>query len=100
MQVIQFLKRPEYSDFNRVVFDTAPTGHTLRLLTLPDFLEKTIGKILQLRDKIQSAADMVKGVFGGEGQAKTGKAMEKLEKLKVMLGAGRVPGMIFAGMCF
>ena len=43
-KVVQFLKSPEYSHFQHIVFDTAPTGHTLRLLTLPDFLDKTIGK--------------------------------------------------------
>ena len=42
-KVVQFLKSPEYSHFQHIVFDTAPTGHTLRLLTLPDFLDKTIG---------------------------------------------------------
>lgn len=43
-KVVQFLKSPEYSHFEHIVFDTAPTGHTLRLLTLPDFLDKTIGE--------------------------------------------------------
>lgn len=43
-KVVQFLKNPEYSHFKHIVFDTAPTGHTLRLLTLPDFLDKTIGE--------------------------------------------------------
>ncbi len=42
-QVVQFLKAPEYSHFKRIVFDTAPTGHTLRLLSLPDFLDMSIG---------------------------------------------------------
>jgi len=46
---VQFLKSPEYSHFQHIVFDTAPTGHTLRLLTLPDFLDKTIGRV-QLQD--------------------------------------------------
>lgn len=40
LQVVQFLDSPEYSHFDRIIFDTAPTGHTLRLLTLPDFLDK------------------------------------------------------------
>lgn len=32
-QVQQFVKREEFARFTRIVFDTAPTGHTLRLLT-------------------------------------------------------------------
>lgn len=48
-QVVQFLKNPEYSHFKRIIFDTAPTGHTLRLLTLPDFLDVTIGKLVSAK---------------------------------------------------
>lgn len=33
LQVVQFVKGEEYAKFTRIVFDTAPTGHTLRLLT-------------------------------------------------------------------
>ncbi len=43
MQVVEFVKNPEYSHFSRIIFDTAPTGHTLRLLTLPDFLDASLG---------------------------------------------------------
>lgn len=42
-KVVQFVKSPEYAHFSRIVFDTAPTGHTLRLLTLPDFLDASLG---------------------------------------------------------
>ena len=42
-KVVQFVKSPEYAYFSRIVFDTAPTGHTLRLLTLPDFLDASLG---------------------------------------------------------
>jgi anion-transporting ArsA/GET3 family ATPase len=44
-QVVQFLRADDYAHFDRIVFDTAPTGHTLRLLTLPDFLDKGLGKV-------------------------------------------------------
>ncbi|XP_061997254.1 ATPase GET3B-like [Rosa rugosa] len=79
-KVIQFLESPEYNMFTRIVFDTAPTGHTLRLLSLPDFLDASIGKILKLRQKISSATSAIKSVFGSE-ESNSG-ASDKLEKLR------------------
>jgi arsenite-transporting ATPase len=37
--------------FDRVVFDTSPTGGTLRLLSLPDFLEGWIDRLLDKREQ-------------------------------------------------
>uniref|UniRef100_J3LIU1 ArsA/GET3 Anion-transporting ATPase-like domain-containing protein n=1 Tax=Oryza brachyantha TaxID=4533 RepID=J3LIU1_ORYBR len=79
-KVIQFLEAQEYSMFSRIVFDTAPTGHTLRLLSLPDFLDASIGKILKLRSKIASATSAIKSVFGQEVQQQD--AANKLEQLR------------------
>ncbi|KAL2539782.1 P-loop containing nucleoside triphosphate hydrolase superfamily protein [Abeliophyllum distichum] len=79
-KVMQFLESQEYNMFTRIVFDTAPTGHTLRLLSLPDFLDASIGKILKLKQKISSATSAIKSVFGQEENPQ--HAADKLEKLR------------------
>lgn len=80
-KVMQFLESQEYNMFTRIVFDTAPTGHTLRLLSLPDFLDASIGKILKLRQKIASATSAIKSVFGQE-EKRQEDASSKLERLR------------------
>ncbi|XVF75569.1 hypothetical protein PTKIN_Ptkin13bG0197400 [Pterospermum kingtungense] len=82
-KVMQFLESPQYSMFTRIVFDTAPTGHTLRLLSLPDFLDASIGKILKLRQMIASATSAIKSVFGQEETHQN--AADKLEQLRVRM---------------
>jgi len=47
--------------FDRVVVDTAPTGHTLRLLTFPDFLDRFIERLLVLRERFQGASSLMSG---------------------------------------
>lgn len=79
-KVMQFLESKEYSSFSRIVFDTAPTGHTLRLLSLPDFLDTSIGKMMKLKEKITSATSAIKSVFGKEEPRKI--SGDKLEQLR------------------
>ncbi|NEU57528.1 TRC40/GET3/ArsA family transport-energizing ATPase [Halorussus sp. MSC15.2] len=59
----------EYMDdprFERVVVDTAPTGHTLRLLELPELMDTMLGRIMKLKQKFQGMMEGMKGMFGGE----------------------------------
>ncbi|ERM94856.1 hypothetical protein AMTRI_Chr07g80070 [Amborella trichopoda] len=86
-KVMQFVEAPEYSMFKRIIFDTAPTGHTLRLLSLPDFLDKSIGKIMKLKQKIASATSAIKSVFGKEEVQDS--SSDKLEQLRERMGKVR-----------
>eukprot|EP00252_Welwitschia_mirabilis_P025926 TRINITY_DN827_c0_g1_i2.p1 TRINITY_DN827_c0_g1~~TRINITY_DN827_c0_g1_i2.p1 ORF type:complete len:377 (-),score=80.50 TRINITY_DN827_c0_g1_i2:194-1324(-) len=87
-KVMQFVESPQYAMFTRIVFDTAPTGHTLRLLSLPDFLDASIGKILKLKQKLASAANTIKSVFG-QGRENQESPTDKLEQLKESMGKVR-----------
>nr|GEY74832.1 ATPase ASNA1 homolog [Tanacetum cinerariifolium] len=81
-KVTQFVDSPEYSKFTRIVFDTAPTGHTLRLLSLPDFMDASIGKIMKLKKKLTSATSGIKFMFGKEQPPLVEGATDKLEQLR------------------
>lgn len=83
-KVVQFLKSPEFSSFDRIIFDTAPTGHTLRLLTLPDFLDVSIGKLVRLRQKLSTVPNAITSLFRSGDQPQD-PAVEKLEQLKARM---------------
>ncbi|MEZ3114824.1 ArsA family ATPase [Halobaculum sp. MBLA0147] len=60
-QLLEHLDDPR---FDRVVVDTAPTGHTLRLLQLPELLDSMVGRVVKLRQQFSGMMDGVKGMFG------------------------------------
>jgi arsenite-transporting ATPase len=50
--------------FDRVVVDTAPTGHTLRLLELPELMDTMVGRVLTIRERLSGMLDGITGMFG------------------------------------
>ncbi|KAL4332127.1 hypothetical protein GQ457_07G034560 [Hibiscus cannabinus] len=82
-KVMQFVESPQYSMFSRIVIDTAPTGHTLRFLSLPDFLDASIGKIMKFKNKLASATSAIKSVLGKAEERQDGP--DKLQKLRERL---------------
>ncbi len=84
-KMLEFL---EDTSFDRVVFDTAPTGHTLKLLELPDLLDSWLGKILTLRQRLSSMLSGIRAMFGGGQQEDT--AWQMLQRRKEKIRAARL----------
>ena len=53
-------------NFDLIIFDTAPTGHTLRLLNFPKILEKGIVKLIELKEKFGSMIGAMSSMGGDQ----------------------------------
>lgn len=67
-------------EYDRVVFDTAPTGHTLRLLSLPELMTVWIEGLVSRRRKVNALGRMWRNVAG----AAAGEAREDDPVVKVL----------------
>ena len=65
--------------FDRIVLDTAPTGHTLRMLSTPGFLSDLIDRLLRLSDTI-NANSVVKLFLGTSSRREEIKAAVETAK--------------------
>src|SRR5690606_33363188 len=54
-------------DHDRVVVDTAPTGHTLRLLAMPELLRGWVGGLVRQRERVRGLDRAVANLVGGDG---------------------------------
>ena len=77
IKVIDFIEQEKY---DVIVFDTAPTGHTLRLLALPSFLNSSIGRLLKVRSKLSNFFGIFKALSGSKRSKDD--TVERLELLR------------------
>ena len=54
-------------EYDLLVFDTAPTGHTLRLLILPELMQAWVDGLLKKRRSVNQLAAMWRGMTVGKG---------------------------------
>ncbi|CCC13327.1 unnamed protein product [Sordaria macrospora k-hell] len=86
MSFAEVLKQVKSLSYETIIFDTAPTGHTLRFLQFPSVLEKALAKVSQLSSQY---SPLLNGFLGSNGTLPNGQnlneMMEKLETLRATI---------------
>lgn len=83
MSFAEVLKQVKSLSYETIIFDTAPTGHTLRFLQFPSVLEKALAKVSQLSSQY---GPLLNGFLGSNGTLPNGQSLtemtQKLESLR------------------
>jgi arsenite-transporting ATPase len=58
-----FLSVMTSNEYDVVVFDTAPTGHTLRLLSFPEVMDSWVGKLMKAKAALGNATNALKNII-------------------------------------
>lgn len=75
MSFAEVLKQVKSMSYEVIIFDTAPTGHTLRFLQFPTVLEKALAKLSQLSTQF---GPMLNSIMGARGGLPNGQSMDEI----------------------
>jgi arsenite-transporting ATPase len=85
MAFAELMKMVQEMNYSTIVFDTAPTGHTLRLLSFPKTMESAIGKLLELKNRFSALITQMTAFMGAGGAEGIEQMIQKLEQLKSLI---------------
>jgi len=90
MSFAELMKRVSTKEHEVIIFDTAPTGHTLRLLAFPSVLEKAFEKIDALRNRFGTMINQFTNIFrsmnsGAGALPSQDEMIKKLDSIKLTI---------------
>ncbi|KAK4758605.1 hypothetical protein SAY87_019906 [Trapa incisa] len=85
MSFAEMLKLVQTMDYSVIVFDTAPTGHTLRLLQFPSTLEKGLAKMMSLKNRFGGLLTQATRLFGLGDEFGEDALLGRLESMKEVI---------------
>lgn len=85
MSFAEMIKLVQSMDYSVIIFDTAPTGHTLRLLQFPSTLEKGLGKLMELRNKFGGMISQMSLMMGAGNELMEENLLGKLDGMKAVV---------------
>ncbi len=86
----KFMQYMTTDEYDIVVFDTAPTGHTLRLLSFPEMMDSWVGKMIKIRRQVGSMAKAFKSIMPFMGdEEEEDRALEDMEGTKKRIREAR-----------
>uniref|UniRef100_A0A915IYM9 Anion-transporting ATPase-like domain-containing protein n=1 Tax=Romanomermis culicivorax TaxID=13658 RepID=A0A915IYM9_ROMCU len=80
MSFAEVIKLIEEMNFDVVVFDTAPTGHTLRLLSFPSVIEKGLGRLSKIKNTLSPMLNQMSRMMG-IADATSEETMNKIDNI-------------------
>ncbi len=81
MSFAELMQQVQTMEYEVIVFDTAPTGHTLRLLSFPKVLEGAFDKLIDLKSKFGGLFTQMSSMFGA-GMPKDADIMNGLDQIR------------------
>ncbi len=70
----------EKNEYDVIILDCAPTGESLRFISMPSTVEWSLRKVYKLKKHVPSIAKPIIRIMGGA----TGSSLDELEKLQTM----------------
>jgi arsenite-transporting ATPase len=83
MSFAEVMKLVKSMDYSVIVFDTAPTGHTLRFLSFPTVLDKALGRLSQFSGRFGPMLQQMSGLMGVNSNPED--MFSKLESMRTVI---------------